>query len=276
LTESCLRLSRFFLVTLTTLILVNLAVFSFFEFTPTVSWVIAPEDVRPEIGRAFQAPLNRRLNKLYRLPADSSETPVSSGLEMFEDGYALGPPHAQHRNIRVDGGGRFSHWNDHVIFSTPDGTDPTTNGRTYTITSPTTVQLQLQLLLTGVLALANAAFLMLFWEGVILRLRKRGALLIAVLGVSLILVTGLAAFGFFGTSIVARAGPPKDAALVTQTVLHAVLGCLSSIGIWAAGAGISRLTARDSDSDLARVLIPAFPIGMAVLAALLIIALTAP
>ena len=170
----------------------------------------------------------------------------------------------------------FSHWNDHVIFSTPDGTDPTTNGRTYTITSPTTVQLQLQLLLTGILALANAAFLMLFWEGVILGLRKRGALLIAVLGVSLILVTGLAAFGFFGTSIVARAGPPKDAALVTQTVLHAVLGCLTSIGIWAAGAGISRLTARNSDSDLARVLIPAFPIGMAVLAALLIIALTAP
>ncbi len=57
---------------------------------------------------------------------------------------------------------------------------------------------------------------------------------------------------------------------------HAVLGCLTSIGIWAAGAGISRLAQRDSRASLAQILIPAFPISLALLAVLLATALVIP
>jgi hypothetical protein len=233
LTKDYPKLSRFFLAALATLILANLGVCCFFEFTPHVSRVIAQGDVRPEIGRAFQTPLNRRLIWLYRLPTDSSETPSSSGLEMFEDGRALCPPHWLHRSIREDGGGRFSHWNDSVIFSTPDGADPSTNGRVYTITTPTEVRLQAHLLLTVMLTFADVAFLILFWEDLVLRLRKRGAILAAVLGTSLVLAAALAAFDLFGTIVVSRNGLPKDGALAFQTVWHAIFGCLTSAGFWA-------------------------------------------
>lgn len=275
-TKSYPRFSRSFLAALTTLILANFGVCGFFEFTPSVSRVIARSDVRPELGRAFQAPLNRGLNWLYRLPADTSQTPGISGLTLFEDGRPLAPPHSAHRDIREIGGGRFSHWDESVVFSTSDGTDPRTNGRVYSITSPSEVKPKLQLLLLVVLAFADAAFFVLFWEDLAFHLHKRGALLMAVLSVSLVLIMALAAFDLLGTIVVAKDGAPKDAALAFQTLLHAVLGCLTSIGIWAAGAGISRLTARDPRSDLARVLIPAFPIGMVLLAALLIVALTVP
>jgi hypothetical protein len=29
-----------------------------------------------------------------------------------------------HAHVARFGGGRFSHWDDHVLFSTPDGSDP--------------------------------------------------------------------------------------------------------------------------------------------------------
>jgi hypothetical protein len=57
---------------------------------------------------------------------------------------------------------------------------------------------------------------------------------------------------------------------------HAILGCLTSIGIWAAGAGISRLMLRDSRAGLAEILIPAFPVSLVLLAALVSVALVIP
>ena len=67
---------------------------------------------------------------------DSPEAPFSSRLELFEDGRPLGPPHSQHQEIRALGNGRFSHWHQHVYFSTSDNTDPRGNGRRYDIYLP--------------------------------------------------------------------------------------------------------------------------------------------
>lgn len=55
-----------------------------------------------------------------------------SRLRVYEDGRPLGPAHASHHEIREHGQGRFSHWSGYIYFSTPDNTDPRTNGRTYT------------------------------------------------------------------------------------------------------------------------------------------------
>lgn len=56
-----------------------------------------------------------------------------SRLMLYEDGRALGPAHAAHCAIRDTGQGRFSHWGAQIYFSASDNSDPTTNGRVYTV-----------------------------------------------------------------------------------------------------------------------------------------------
>ncbi|MBX3464990.1 MAG: asparagine synthase (glutamine-hydrolyzing) [Planctomycetes bacterium] len=52
---------------------------------------------------------------------------------VLEDGAALGPDDAVHEDVRRLGGGRYSVWEDHVWFSSSDGTNPNRNGRAYTL-----------------------------------------------------------------------------------------------------------------------------------------------
>lgn len=60
-----------------------------------------------------------------------SDSNGESSLRLYEDGTELGPPHSIHDDIRQKGGGRYSHWNEYIYFSTSDNSDPRTNGRTY-------------------------------------------------------------------------------------------------------------------------------------------------
>ena len=64
-----------------------------------------------------------------------SDTPdrLTSPLVLYEDGVALGPAHVLHAEIRDGGEGRYSHWGPSLYFSTSDNSDPTGNGRRYTI-----------------------------------------------------------------------------------------------------------------------------------------------
>ena len=63
--------------------------------------------------------------------ADGMEHPARSLLSLVEDGVPLANGHALHDDIRSIGRGRFSHWNDSVLFATRDNTDPNRNGRRY-------------------------------------------------------------------------------------------------------------------------------------------------
>lgn len=65
--------------------------------------------------------------------ADNEEHSNRSTLLLYEDGKLLQPAHAPHEDIRNLGGGRYSHWNKALYFSTSDGSDPNTNGREYRI-----------------------------------------------------------------------------------------------------------------------------------------------
>jgi hypothetical protein len=56
-----------------------------------------------------------------------------SGVMLFENGRPLPHPHSYHRDIAQHGAGRFSHWESEFYFSTLDGSDPNTNGKTYTV-----------------------------------------------------------------------------------------------------------------------------------------------
>lgn len=99
-----------------------------------------PADTRlvVRLQRPFPAFLEGNLAFIATEPslnhfADSEGGNASSPVILYENGTALGPPHAVHVDIFEKGGGLFSHWrnSDGFIFSTSDGTDPNTNGRHY-------------------------------------------------------------------------------------------------------------------------------------------------
>jgi hypothetical protein len=69
---------------------------------------------------------------------DSSERPAFSRLVVLEDDLPLGPAHAVHDAIRTHGRGLYSHWQDQLYLSTPDGSDPNRNGRAYVAVLPAT------------------------------------------------------------------------------------------------------------------------------------------
>ena len=63
--------------------------------------------------------------------SDDADHPGRSPWILEEDGAPLGPPHSLHAQMDKVGGGRWSHWQDAVLFSTSDNTDPRSNGRSY-------------------------------------------------------------------------------------------------------------------------------------------------
>jgi hypothetical protein len=86
---------------------------------------------RHEAGQAYQAMLPDLENQ-----ADNAEQSSRSEALLCEDGKPLGPSHSLHDTIRKFGDGGFSHWNDYLLFSSSDSSDPNTNGRTYMLVTP--------------------------------------------------------------------------------------------------------------------------------------------
>jgi len=63
--------------------------------------------------------------------ADDVEYWRRSPLRLFENDKLLGPAHVLHLRIRASGNGSYSHWQNRLLFSTSDNTNPNTNGRVY-------------------------------------------------------------------------------------------------------------------------------------------------
>jgi len=83
-------------------------------------------DPRPPLGWvAYVASLTSR--------CDGNDAPQRSPLVLLENGVELGPTHELHDRIAQLGGGGYSFWKGTLYFSTSDGSDPNTNGRTYTV-----------------------------------------------------------------------------------------------------------------------------------------------
>ncbi len=71
---------------------------------------------------------------LHDLPTHwISDATGASRVMLLEDGEPLGPAHSSHDDVRERGHGAFSHWGREFYFSTSDGSDPNTNGRTYAL-----------------------------------------------------------------------------------------------------------------------------------------------
>lgn len=94
-----------------------------------VRWIAIPaEKIRPRAGLSYVARL-----ELDTAFGDSTGDQRHSRWVLLEDDVPLGPAHARHSEVETQGGGRYSHWTDSVIFSSSDGSDPRTNGRRYVL-----------------------------------------------------------------------------------------------------------------------------------------------
>jgi len=79
-------------------------------------------------GHAYQADIPD-----YAETADNNQNPRRSRLMLYEDDAPVGFAHQSHANIEKHGGGRYSHWQRSLIFSSTDGSNPNRNGRRYAI-----------------------------------------------------------------------------------------------------------------------------------------------
>jgi 2-polyprenyl-3-methyl-5-hydroxy-6-metoxy-1,4-benzoquinol methylase len=64
---------------------------------------------------------------------DTVEKPHHSQLQVFENDVPLGPRHSDHAAIRELGGGRFSHWDQWLYFSSSENLPPNRNARSYVL-----------------------------------------------------------------------------------------------------------------------------------------------
>ena len=122
---------------------------------PQFAMALAPSEMRPEQGAAWTAPVPLG-NAVFNADGDR-DAPLRSNLRLFENQIELKPGQSLHADIREKGAGRFSHWHQWIYFSTSDGTDPRSNGRTYSVS--VTGALSTNLLLA--LALLNVSFFLL-------------------------------------------------------------------------------------------------------------------
>jgi hypothetical protein len=85
-----------------------------------------------EIGRCWEIDLSdTTIAGELSAVADDIGFWERSPLRLFESGKPLGPPHALHYQIRRDGGGKYSHWQNRLLFSTSDNSNPNRNGQIY-------------------------------------------------------------------------------------------------------------------------------------------------
>lgn len=90
-----------------------------------------------------------------RVVSDSADEPEASFLTVLKDGQPIGKAHSLHDEIVNKGGGAYSHWQDYVLFSMPDGSDPRKSGSSLTVRYSLETSPLLGLLLTLVLGSAG-------------------------------------------------------------------------------------------------------------------------
>ena len=129
------------------------------QLAPHIERQIAPATASPDQGLAVITPIPQAVSFPFHLPASVPGLPLSNPLDLFEDGFPLGPNDALHADIRNKGQGLYSHWDRHLYFSSSDRTDPRTNGRVYSYRiksalHPNAVRLAWLLATLGILGLA--------------------------------------------------------------------------------------------------------------------------
>ena len=99
-------------------------------FPPNATFEFKPDAVQREQGHAYVVSVVQMSDRVWALKSDGIGGHRSQ-LRLYEDGREFGAAHSSHPDIRSAGRGQYSHWGGGLFFSTPDDSDPRTNGRVY-------------------------------------------------------------------------------------------------------------------------------------------------
>lgn len=220
-----------------------------------------PAAIEPHVGFAYISRLALGGNRFWKYVGNSGEQTAASNLKLSEDIRALGPPHSITSNIQANGGGAYSHWEQWLIFSSSDGSDPRSNGRRYIVTArskPTPLTWALMAILDF---------------GALFMLRNRIDHLIRTNTTRLPLAASIATILF---ALVIALGPPGfinrpvfggiDLALAGDLVFHALLACTIILFQFVLGIGLSRALLPKRRTRLPELVLAGFPASIALLA----------
>jgi hypothetical protein len=115
------------------------AVATALALSPIIDGTIDPTTITPEVGLAFTAPVAPRAPFPYVVRGASVGQTASGPMTLFEADAPL-RREDMHDLIRQTGRGRYSHWANTLYFSSSDGSDPRTNGRSYRYRVQSTVR----------------------------------------------------------------------------------------------------------------------------------------
>ena len=253
------------------LVIINLILCIVELRAPNIEKTLETADISSKQGKAYIAELEFPLPFFYDISGDSMESASSSQLLVFEDARVLGPAHNLHDDIRKSGRGTYSHWGHSLLFSTPDNSDPRTNGRTYTVAAPAHLQSYILFFLIA----SDLAAVLVFRRFLLELLVTRTRLVSGIVLVSLGTVLASATLGIVGP-LNAYTGHAKDFALVGEILLHALLGILVTSVHWLCGGGVAVLIIPERARSLSRIFLLGFPLGLILLAIMVCIALSVP
>ncbi|MCP5065869.1 MAG: hypothetical protein GY946_04820 [bacterium] len=109
----------------------NLVFLGFALFPPEFSRTLDPARITADEGHAFIQKIRGDSRFPLAVRWSTTHRPNDSNMVVYEDGVPLAHPFATHKEVRGLGQGRYCHCRNKVVFSTPDGSDPRTNGRSY-------------------------------------------------------------------------------------------------------------------------------------------------
>lgn len=132
-----------------------LATCSFVRITASAS--IDPATVVHDEGHAWRTLVPLLQGRLVAAVPEGGWSPWPMEARLLESETPLTPASAPHQELRALGAGRWSFWRGQVYFSTNDGSDPRSNGRSYRLEAP----LRPTMLLLGGTLLANLGAILL-------------------------------------------------------------------------------------------------------------------
>jgi hypothetical protein len=145
-------------------------------------------DITPELGRAFI--VRPATSRWLVVPADDWLGRMQGAARLYEDGRELGPGRQVHQSIRDEANGLFALDHGYLRFAASDGSDPRSNGRTYTLNTAVNPGLIPWLIIALGLAAISVRFLASsIWSNVaptVRPLSRASAILSAIFGTAVV------------------------------------------------------------------------------------------
>ena len=111
-----------FIAALTTLAGAEILDFGFFKSTESFHGPFRNESSQTAYAFAVGLGKSPTIRQLFTTAGDTPDAPSRSNLRLWINGQPAGPAHALHAEIRNQGGGRYSHWGNVLLFSLPPDT----------------------------------------------------------------------------------------------------------------------------------------------------------